>query len=367
MNLVELRTDHYTPLLRAALEAGYPRHRELDYNALFSACSDRGGRLWREQIVPALGAVQAEAFDKALWRVRMRAETSIPWPVGFGYAFGAACHALAGGRTEDRVYAATTAGLANFLVGLFDHLLDKHPREFGTLGDLVSDAALKRYTLDRDLSAFVADPQQVLAAGLVGLYRLYLMRCHHLLGEPEDTPTARAWSDALRSVHEAERLSVTWKISQVPVSRAMIEQSETPGLHAYWMIALVACLGVGEEGVKKMEPFARRFIRFMRQVDSVVDIEDDIRNDAWGGMVARIALEARDQDDADRIVTETADECAQLLQDLRDTVSHIFWEPGDAFSLADILWAYVWTWAGGQIPGWQDKGLEAVNREHIGR
>ncbi len=341
MNLADLRTDHYKPLLRAALEAGYARHRELDYNALFSACTERGGRLWREQIVPEFGAVQAEAFDKALWRVRMRAETSIPWPVGFGYAFGAACHALAGGRTEDRVYAATTAGLANFLVGLFDHLLDKHPREFGALGDLVGDAALKRYTLDRDLSAFVADPQEVLAAGLVGLYRLYLTRCHRLLGEPKDTPTASAWSDALRSVHEAERLSVTWKMSQVPVSPTMIEQSETPGLYAYWMIALVACLGVGEEGVKKkMEPFARRFIRFMRQADSVVDIEDDIRNDVWGGMVARIALEAHDQNDADRIVSEATDECVRLLQDLGN-VSDIFWEPGDAFSLADILWAYV--------------------------
>ena len=48
---------------------------------------------------------------------------------------------------------------------------------------------------------------------------------------------------------------------------------------------------------------------------------------------------------------------------LQGEVARLYWESGDAFSLADILWAYVWTGAGGQIPGWQDKGLEAINRE----
>ncbi|MCK7581374.1 MAG: hypothetical protein MZV65_40910 [Chromatiales bacterium] len=194
MILAELQTSHFRPQLRAALEAAYPRHPEADYQALFTACTERGERLWREELVPEIGAAPAAAFDKALWRVRMRAETSIPWPMGFGYAFGAACHALAGGQAERRAYAATTAGLANFLVGLFDYLLDKHPREFGALGELVSDAALKRYTLERDLSTFVVDPAQTLAAGLASLYRLYLQRCHRQLGEVKDSPMARAWS-----------------------------------------------------------------------------------------------------------------------------------------------------------------------------
>ncbi|MCK7581373.1 MAG: hypothetical protein MZV65_40905 [Chromatiales bacterium] len=134
-------------------------------------------------------------------------------------------------------------------------------------------------------------------------------------------------------------------------------------MYAYWMIAVVACLDAGDEGLRRMEPFARRLVRFMRLVDTVVDIEDDIRNDLWGGAVARIALEARDQQDADRIVREITEECAQLLSVLQGEVAGLFWEPGDAFSLADILWAYVWTGAGGLIPGWQDKGLEAINRE----
>ena len=363
MNLAELKTSHYRSQLRAALEAAYARHGDLDYRALFTACTDRGEQLWREVLVPELGAERAAAFDKALWRVRMRPETSIPWPMGFGYAFGAACHALAGGRGESRAYAATTAGLANFLVGLFDYLLDKHPREFGTLGELVSDDALRRYTLDRDLSTFVVDSAQTLAAGLVALYRLYLQRCHHQLGDANDAPMARAWSNALRQVHDAERQSVSWRISKVPPTAAMIEQSETPGVYAYWMIAVVACLDAGDAGLRRMEPFARRLIRFMRLVDTVVDIEDDIRNDLWGGAVARIALEAHNQQDADRIVREITEECVQLLDVLQGEVASLYWDAGDAFSLADILWAFVWTGAGGQIPGWRDKGLEAIERE----
>jgi hypothetical protein len=352
MKLTDIQTAHYKPMLRAALEAGYPRHRKLDCSGLIKICTQRSAQLWREKIVPEIGPEQAAAFEKALWRVRMRAETSIPWPMAFGYAFGAACHALAGGDEAARDEPATTAALANFLIGLFDHLMDKYPREFGAVGSLMSEEALTRYILERDLSGLVQDPQQTLAAGFVSLYRLYFTRCHRLLGERKDSFLAHLWRDALLQMHAAQSASVGWRISTVPASPAMIEQSETPGTYSYWIIAMSACLGLNEGAIRLMEADARKYIRLTRLVDGVVDVEDDIKNDLWGGLAARLALEAKDQSHADQIVMQVADECVQLLGVLNGKLAQTYWRLGDAFSLADILWVLVWSWAGGNAASW---------------
>lgn len=352
MNPADLQIAHLLPRFRAALEAGYPRHRDLDYTELFRVCVPRASQLWREEIAAEIGAERVAAFEKALWKVRMLPEVSIARPMAFGYAYGAACHALAGGNEAQRNEAATTSALAMFLVGLFDHLLDRYPREFGAVGSLISDVSLKRYALERDLSALVYDPQQPVAAGLVSLYRLYFARCHRLMGEQQkDSPVARRWFQTLARMHQAESASVGFKMSSVIPNAALIEQTEMPGTYAFHAIAQSVCLGLDETSARKMEPFASNYTRLTRLVDGVADLKDDLRKGSWSGLTVRLALEAGDQAAAERIVMDTADECADLLTASLHRLPEMHWQAGDSFTLADILWAYVWTWAGGEVAG----------------
>jgi len=353
MNLTEIRTAHFKPLLQEALKTGYPRHAAMDYGVVFGTCVDRGMQLWKNKIAPEYGPERAPVFEKALWRVRMLAATSIPWPMGFGYAFGAACHALAGGRSADRDEAATTSALAMFLVGLFDHLFDKHPHEFGAIGKLVTAEALERYVLERDLSSLSCDPDQVLAAGWVSLYRLYFSRGHRQLGAEKYSPTSQLWLQSLVRMHAAEAASASLKISTVTPTTALIESSESPGTYSFWIVGLSACLGLDTVAIRSMEPFANGLTRLTRLIDSIVDVDEDIRQDLWGGLAVRLALDATDQAAADRIVMEVIEECVLLLQALANgPAATLTWKPEDPFTLVDIFWAYLWNWAGGPTPGW---------------
>jgi len=354
MNLTEIKTTHFRSLLLGMLRAAYPRQAQLDYGAVFGTCVARGQRLWREQLVPEFGVDKAPIFEKALWRARMRAETSIPWPLGYGYAFGAACHAIAGGKPEERAAAATNSALAMFLIGLFDHLLDKYPREFGDIGKLVSGNAIRLYTLERNLAGLAHNPEQVLAAGFVDLYRLYFERCHRLLGPEQNSPVAQLWYASLVRMHAAESASLNLRISKVPPTKALIEDSEAPGTASSWIVGLSACLGLNEAAVAQMEPFARNLNRLTRLVDSVVDVDDDIKQDLWGGLAVRLALNAKDQASADRIMMSVAEECVALLIELAEgPASQLKLQAGDPFTLMDVLWAYLWSGAGGETPGWQ--------------
>jgi hypothetical protein len=358
MNLADIQTAHFQPLLQGMLRAGYPRQAQIDYGVVFGTCVARGQRLWREQIVPEFGAGKTPLFEKALWRARMRPETSIPWPLAYGYAFGAACHAIAGGKPEERDAAATNSALAMFLIGLFDHLLDKFPREFGDIGKLVSGDAVRQYTLERNLTGLAHNPEQVLASGFVDLYRLYFVRCHRLLGLDKNSPIAQLWHTSLVRMHAAENASLGLRISKVPPTQTLIEDSEAPGSTSSWIVALSACLGFDAAAVKQMEPFAHTLNRLTRLVDSVVDAADDIKQDLWGGLAVRLALGATDQASADRIVMDVAEECVTLLTELAEgPASQLKWQAGDPFTLMDVFWAYLWSWAGGETPGWQPPSI----------
>ncbi len=355
MKLSEITTSHLKSTFRAALDASITRHRDINYPGLFKTCLGRAMQGWREQIVPEFGVEQAAAFEKALWRVRMRPETSIPWPMGFGYAFGAVCHDIAGGVSARRDEAAATSALAMFLVGLFDLLLDKYPREFADLDERVGSSAVTRYAFDRDLSGLAVADATTLAGAFMTLYRIYFQRCHRLLGPDKNSPVARLWHESLQQMHDAERASLGWRISKVPPTPEMVDLVETPGSYSYWAVALSACLGLDKSAIEKMEALAKQYIRLTRLLDSVIDVGDDIKNDIWGGMTVRLALEANTQADADRLVMETAEECAQIWQSLEKTFAAYQWHPDDPFTLADVLWAYLWTWAGGEVPGVSEK------------
>lgn len=355
MKLNEITTTHLKSTFRAALEAGVTRHRDINYSGLFKTCLGRAMQGWRAHIVPEFGIEQAAAFEKALWRVRMRPETSIPWPMGFGYAFGAACHDIAGGDPARRDEAAATSALAMFLVGLFDHLLDKYPREFADLGERVGSSAVTRYALDRDLSGLAVAEASTLAGAFMTLYRIYFQRCHRLLGPDTHSLVARLWHESLQKMHEAERASLGWRVSRVSPTPDMAELVETPGSYSHWVVAISSCLDGDLSSIQRMEGPARKYIRLARLIDSVVDIEDDIKNDLWGGMTVRLALEANSQSDVDRLVMESADECVQLWQSLEKTFSQYKLQPSEPFTLADILWAYLWTSAGGEVPGINEK------------
>lgn len=354
MNLKDIRTAHFKATLRSALQAGYPHSADIRYGEVLGVCTTRASCLWRDQIVPEFGTDKVPEFKKALWRVRMRAEASIPWPMAYGYVFGAACHAIGQGSATEREAAATNSALAMFLIGLFDHILDKYPRELGSLNQLVSTDAIREYALNRQLGGLMQSQEPTLASGFADLYRIYFQRCHRLLGPEPDSPMARRWHSALARMHAAESASLVMKISKVPPSPALIEESEAPGNYSSWVVGLSACLGLDESVIRDVESFANDVTRLTRLVDCVVDVADDIQQDQWGGLAARLALGAVDQESADRIVSDVANECTLLLRKLAaGPASKLVWAENDSFTLMDVIWCYVWCWAGGETPGWR--------------
>lgn len=279
----------------------------------------------------------------------MRAARSIPWPMGLGYAYGAACHALAGGEPTKRDEAATTAALAAFLVGFFDHLMDNYPQEFGSLGSLITESSLSCWAEGRDLERLSYGSENSPAAGFAALYRLYFLRCYQLMGGYIDSPVTHRWLDALKRMHRSQGDSAAWRMSRMSPSAELIEEVETPGTYAYWVIALSTCLGMDESAVRKMEDFAKKFTRLLRLTDGITDIDLDVQKDTWSGLTVRLALEAATQAQADALVEAVADECVTLLRTTSKMVEGLHWQSGDEFSLADILWAYIWVSLGGNF------------------
>ena len=104
-----------------------------------------------------------------------------------------------------------------------------------------------------------------------------------------------------------------------------------------------------------MQGPVKKIIRLSRLLDSVVDVEEEVNNDLWGGMGVRLALEANTQKEADAIIQQAAAECAGSWLSLEPSFAAYKWHRDDEFTLADVLWAYLWTWAGGQVEGLGEK------------
>lgn len=349
MNLADIDTTQFSAVLRRALIANYPRHHELDYAALFNQCSRRAGEVYLTQFVPEIGRERSVRFERMLAKINMRAAVSIPRPMAMGYALGAACHALAGGRAEDRHEAASGSAMGMFLIGYFDELFDHYPEELGELGTMLTEEAMIRWAAHQQLDDMVHDPEKVLAAGFLDLYRVYLKRCHALADRSDKPGVAGMWVDALIEMHQAEADSVRYRMTGTPPGQEMITLADMPRKTAFWAMALGACLGMDEQAISAMSPFVRDYANLVAEVDGAVNVAVDIRKQVWSGFAAKLALNAHNQKDADRILDDTVNECVSLLVSIPESLDSCYWQAGDAFSLKDILWAYVWTWSGGEV------------------
>lgn len=348
MKFDQLQSKQFAASVRHTLERELTRHQQLDYSQLFSTCTSRALGLWNRHLVPELDIESQRQFERALVAVDMRAGRAIPWTLASGYAFGAACHVLAGGAASEREDVATTTGLYMFILGLFDHLLDEFPQEFGNIGQIITKQSLQCWVEQNDLSGVEHSADKPLAAGLMRLYKLYFMRSQRLLARGQEQTISATWLDALQTMHRVETESTDRRMNVVQPSKELIDAAAQPSLQAFWVLAISACLGLGDEAAQKIKSFALDYGRLTWLVDDVMDLPVDIKNGIWSGLAVRLSLETQDQQQADKLVQEVAQDCVQLMTQLYDELGDVRWQDDDPFSLADILWAYLWAWLGGQ-------------------
>jgi hypothetical protein len=356
--------------MRERVELYAPNHAGLDYAALLEACQRRALILWNQRIAPELNIPAQRAFERALANVGMRAGLSIPWVFASGYAFGAGCHAAAGGNPDNREDAAVACGLYMFILGTFDHLLDEYPQEFSGIGEIINADALKHYVLDRSLQKLKHDdPDKVLMNGLLALYQVYFRLCHRMLDRHSDPALAQTWLDALCELHRVEAESVDRRISKVLPNRELIKHAEAPSIAAFRGLGVTACLAEGEATARRIENFAKDYGQLTWYADDVSDIEKDIKDDIWSGLAIRLVMEAKDSNDIQRVVLKAADEAGGVVTTLYEKLNQAYWNPQDSFSLADVLWAYIWAWLGGQPHQPMDRAaiqrsIQAETRPH---
>lgn len=370
MNLSDLKYEKVLPIMRERMAMYSPNHERLDYAKLFDACRNRALWLWNARIVPELEIGQQRKFERALADVGMRAGLSIPWVFASGFAFGAACHAVAGGDPAHRDEAAQLCGLYMFILGTFDHLLDEYPDEFAGLGEIINSDTLERCVLYRDWQSFKCGPDKVLASGLLELYKVYFKLGHRLLDRHPDPALARTWLSALRELHRVEAESVDRRMSKVTPSKELIMRAEAPSTAAFWGLGVTACLGDGESAARRVETFAKDYGRLTWFADDASDIEKDIKDEIWSGLAIKLTLEAKNNSDVERVIRGTGDEAGKIITNLYENCSSSYWSPGDNFSLADILWAYIWAWVGGQhqalAPARSDQHVhQSEQRSHV--
>jgi hypothetical protein len=158
----------------------------------------------------------------------------------------------------------------------------------------------------------------------------------------------QTWLNALCDLHRVEAESVDRRISKVHPSKELITHAAAPSIAAFWGLAVSACLAESEATVRSIEQFAKDYGRLTWYADDASDIEKDIKADVWSGLALRLSMEAKSQKDIERVVFSLADEAGQIVTGLYSTAGQFHWEAEDRFSLADILWAYIWAWIGGQ-------------------
>lgn len=351
IKLESLTAAEWGPVFRDRLATYAPTHARLDYAAMFATGQRRAVQIWNREIAADLDIEQQRSFERELISVGMRAGLAIPYVFANGFVYGLSCALLAGAKPDERHEAAVTCGLYLFILGLFDRLYDDYPEAFSGVGALFTPAAIRRWALDRELDALRCDGS-VLAQGLVNLYRAYFQRCHRVLDRYPDAALAERWCETLCEMHSGETRSAERRISKVQASMDILEQSRSLTEAGFRGLALTACLSQGDAAAQSIVEFGSAYGRLSWFVDDVTDLDTDSANDIWNGLAVRIVLEAGTKAGISKVVNAAADEAGEILalvyRELNET-----WVPGDAFTLADYLWASLWAWMGGLEVGSQ--------------
>ncbi len=334
-------------LMRDSLVAHYPRHHQIDYASLYLMWTGRAATLWREEIVPSIGTEVSAAFEQSLKRVRMPAEQAIPWIIGFGYAFGMACHTVADGRPDRRESGAVAAAMEMLVYGLVDHLLDEYPKESAGVEAIFDFDALDRWAHDGNLSRFDQISGNPITDGVVRLHRAVLASGLALPEVPREQTLIAECAQILRRTYEAEQASLQRKMAVTGPTQDLIKQAEETSTFGFQALAVIACLGEGKPAWQKVERFAHDFGRLTWLVDDVSDIEQDKRKGVWSGLAVRLALEAKSPADVERMVRVDTEECGRIITEIAPQLRDVYCRPGDPYSLMDVLWAYIWVWLGG--------------------
>lgn len=339
----------FQSVLRAKLEAANTRHLAIHYDALFLTVPQRGLGVWVNEIVPELGMDLAPAFERSLASVGMRAAKSIPWIVAFGYAFGVSCHAFSGANAARRHEAGVIAGLNMLLLSLLDRLIDEHPAQFSFIKDYFTRDSIEAWVIKRQLPDRLLREDAPVAAGLIELYRIYLTLGYGLLDRSLNKNATQAiWLEALLHAHLSESASADRKMSACQPSPEMVENCAVPSVAGAWEIAVSCCLAESVDCISSTKPFAEMYGMLTWMVDDVSDIRADISNDIWNGLSARLALAGAEAEKQQLVLLDYESRCTAAIHELYQMVSRFKWDENDEFSLADILWAYIWAWLGGQ-------------------
>ena len=341
------RTIPFSDIARQYIESNVPQHQPLDYGGLFRTCTARGLDAWRTHLEPALDKQQLESFIKQLPSVRVLPGHAIPWMIASGYAFGSACHALVDGAIKQRDTIGATCGGLMMTLGIYDHLMDHYPDEFGQVGEIVVDDSIDQWVKHQDYQNMEHDPEAALTRGLLDMYRLYFERAHTYM-KKDDEAMLELWCDALKTMHYYERESLNRRISLLKPDKEVLFNAEQPSLYLYWVQAISACLGEGVEAAGKVETFARDYGRLTWLVDDISDYQIDLDDDIWTGLSLRLATEANTPDEAEAVVLSMAQECVELIEKTYAALGDMRWQENDPFTLADVLWAYIWVWLGGK-------------------
>lgn len=346
VDLEYIKTSDVLPRFRERLVTYASNHSTLDYVGMFVVTRNRALALWHKYIVPDLNVTAQRQFERELAKVGMRAGLAIPTVFANGYVYGSACHALAGGDPKLREEAAATCGLYLFILGLFDHLFDEFPDQLSSVGSLFDRENLERWMLERRLDG-VEENGNILAAGLLRLYRVYFKRCHALLDKNPDKSLANIWYEVLCAMHAGERDSAQRRISTVAPNPDLMKKTRKLTADGYWGLALSACLAGNEKTASSAREFSGVWSHLAWLTDDVTDLDRDARSDIWSGLLIRFALESKSGEDVDSVTQRVADEAGDLLGRIYASTGHLRWQSNDDFTLADLFWADIWSWLGG--------------------
>lgn len=342
--------------LRARLEASNAQHPVIDYDHLFMVCPQRGQDVWVTDIVPAWRLGSTAAFERSLMSVGMRAAKTIPWIVAFGYAFGIACHSLAGGHAARRHDAGVISGLNMLLLALLDRLIDEHPQEFALVKDCFTRESIRDWVVNRTPPKRLLRDDSPVAAGLIELYRIYLEFGYGMLDRsPDKAAVQDVWLEALLQAHQAESVSMDRKMSACMPTPEMVVDCAQPSVSGAWAIAVSSCLAEPVSDIFSVRPFAELYGSLTWKVDDVADVQKDVSNDIWNGFCASVALAEAAGLERESVFSDYEARSAEEVRELYRMLSRFRWVERDSFSMADVLWAYLWTWLGGQA-SWFDLG-----------
>lgn len=347
-HIEQINTSLYQKRLREAIETAYPSHRQIDLVQMLEVCTSRSRVLWNMQIAPDLDIPLQREFERNLPKIKMRGGISIPSIFLFGYAFGLACHRLSGVDGNREVEVASTSGLYMFLLGLFDHLLDEYPEYFADMGKAFSKETISQFIRDKDYHALVKYADNPLAEGMAQLYEVYFKRSHRL-SENGEKAIYQTWCEELQRMHRVEAESVDRRMHIVEPQQQVVEAAIEPSLSAFRVLAISACLERSQFDNPVIEKFAKDYATLTWLVDDVSDLQEDLQEGIWSGLLVKLALAGLDAEKTELVLDEVMSEAVELVASLCELLKDEKWELEDEFSLADILWYVIWSWCGGMI------------------